>query len=367
MIPFLDLKSTYEELKDKIDKSVSTSLDSGWYILGPEVESFEREYAKFTEVDHCIGVGNGLDAIVLSLKAIGVGEGDEVIVPSNTYIATWLAVNIVGAQPVPVEPDPKTYCINPSLIEKSITPQTKAILPVHLYGHPAALNELKTICSKFNLKLIEDAAQAHGSTFNNKPIGGHGDMVAWSFYPGKNLGAFGDGGAITTNDSILADKLRALRNYGSFEKYINIHKGINSRLDPIQASILRIKLTKLKEWNCRRANIASIYKEGLANLPLKLPQEREGVTHAWHLYVIQTARRDELQEYLNNSGIGTLIHYPIPPFRQKAYKEYLIRANEWPIADKLANEVLSLPIGPHLSIENAHYIVETVKRFFNEH
>lgn len=365
MIPFLDLKSTYVELKTEIDAAVSSQLNSGWYILGPEVEDFEAQFSRFVGASHCVGVGNGFDALVLALRALGIGPGDEVVVPSNTYIATWLAVSMVGATPVPVEPDPVTHCIDPQRIEEVLSPRTKALMPVHLYGHPADIAALTSLCARHGLRMIEDAAQAHGAAMHNRRVGSSGDIVAWSFYPGKNLGAFGDGGAITTNDPQLAKRVAILRNYGSSEKYVNVEKGVNSRLDPLQAAVLGVKLRHLLEWNARREAVAQRYATRLCGLPLGLPTTQIGATHAWHLYVVSTSERDALQEHLSSAGIGTLIHYPIPPFRQDAYREFLPRAAQWPIADRLAREVLSLPMGPHLSLAQADAVADAVIDFFS--
>lgn len=365
MIPFLDLKSTYVELQTEIDAAVTRLLNSGWYILGPEVEVFEAEFSKFVGAAHCVGVGNGLDALVLALRALNIGPGDEVIVPSNTYIATWLAVSMVGATPVPVEPDLATYCLDPQRVEAALSVRTKALMPVHLYGHPADIDALARICDRHGLKMIEDAAQAHGAGLHGRRVGNSGNIVAWSFYPGKNLGAFGDGGAITTNDPQLAKRISILRNYGSSVKYVNIEKGVNSRLDSLQAAVLRVKLQYLLEWNARREAIAQRYATRLRGLPLGLPTTQSGATHAWHLYVVTTPERDALHAHLNNAGIGTLIHYPIPPFRQEAYREFLPQATQWPIADCLAREVLSLPIGPHLSLPQADAVADAVVDFFS--
>lgn len=361
MIPFLDLKATYEELKPQIDDAVAGVLSSGWYILGEEVERFEQDFAEWTMSDHCVGVANGLDALILALKAIGVGPGDEVIVPANTYIATWLAVTQNGAVPVPVEPDPATHCIDPARVEAAITPRTKAILPVHLYGHPADMPALLTIAKAHNLRIVEDAAQAHGAAIAGQRIGAHGDIVAWSFYPGKNLGAYGDGGAITTNDPELAQAIKVLRNYGSRVKYVNDVQGVNSRLDPMQAAVLRIKLSVLSSWNDRRAAIANHYNSAFEGLPIRLPVCAADAVHAWHLYVIQSPERQDLQARLRSRGVETLIHYPIPPFRQKAYESFADRASAWPESDRLANEVLSLPIGPHLSLDQARTVAAAVR------
>jgi len=295
-IPFLDLKAAYSELQPEIDEAVKRVLESGWYILGKEVDEFEREYAAFCEAKYCVGLANGLDALHLGLLALGVKEGDEVIVPSNTYIATWLAVSHCGATPVPVEPNESTYNIDPALIEAAITPRTKVILPVHLYGQPADLDPILAIARKHGLKVLEDGAQAHGARYKGKRIGAHGDIVAWSFYPGKNLGAYGDGGAVTTNDAEIADNIRQLRNYGSHIKYINDIKGFNSRLDPMQAAILSVKLKVLDDWNARRTNIANRYHDELVNSGLMLPFTPDWAEPVWHLYVVQHPKRDTLQK-----------------------------------------------------------------------
>ena len=352
-IPFLDLRAAYLELKDEIDSAVARVLDSGWYILGEEVEAFEAEYATFCEAEHCVGVGNGLDALTLALRALGIGAGDEVIVPSNTYIATWLAVSAVGATPVPIEPIEATYNIDPGRIEAAITPRTKVILPVHLYGQPADMDPILAIADKHGLAVVEDAAQAHGARYKGRRIGAHGDIVCWSFYPGKNLGAMGDGGAITTNRADLAERVRMLRNYGSREKYVNEVRGVNSRLDPIQAAVLRVKLKHLDEWNGRRARLARQYSEALADTDLILPHVPEWAEPAWHLYVVRSKERDILQARLADAGIGTLIHYPIPPHMQQAYADAVFREEDFPLARQLAAEVLSLPMSGHPSPNTA--------------
>jgi dTDP-4-amino-4,6-dideoxygalactose transaminase len=312
-VPFLDLRAAYLELKPEIDAAIARVLDSGWYILGPEVEAFEVEWAEYCGASHAVGVGNGLDALTLALRALEIGPGDEVIVPSNTYIATWLAVSAVGATPVPVEPDEGTYNINPALIPAAITPRTKALLPVHLYGQPADLDPILAIARQHNLAVVEDAAQAHGARYKGQRIGAHGDVVCWSFYPGKNLGVLGDAGAITTNRADLADRIRVLRNYGSREKYVNEVQGVNSRLDPLQAAVLLVKLKVLDEWNDRRRNIATLYNQGLAGSGMSLPYVPKWADPVWHLYVIRTPGRVALQVRLTEAGIGTMIHYPIPP------------------------------------------------------
>lgn len=360
-IPFLDLSAAYRELKPEIDAAVARVLESGWYILGQEVEAFEAEWALYCQAAHAIGVANGLDALHLSLLAMGVGQGDEVIVPSNTYIATWLAVSHCGATPVPVEPLDTTYNIDPARIEAAITPRTKVILPVHLYGQPANLDPILDIARKHGLRVLEDAAQAHGACYKGQRIGAHGDAVAWSFYPGKNLGALGDGGAVTTNDAELADRINVLRNYGSREKYVNEVQGFNSRLDSVQAAVLRVKLQRLDDWNGRRKAIAARYLEALGGFDCKeaagrpvenkiiAPSVPDYADPVWHLFVVRHPNRDYLQKQLADTGIGTMIHYPITPHLQKAYAMTGFLGTNYPIAERMAKEVLSLPMGPQLA------------------
>ena len=360
MIPFLDLKAPHVELREEIDAAIARVLDSGWYVLGPEVDAFEADYAAFCDAKYAVGVANGLDALHLALRAMDVGVGDEVIVPSNTYIATWLAVSQCGAVPVPVEPDPATHNIDPALIEAAITPHTKVILPVHLYGQPADMDPILAIARKHGLRVLEDGAQAHGARYKGKRLGAHGDAVAWSFYPGKNLGALGDGGAVTTNDDALADRLRVLRNYGSRVKYVNEVQGYNSRLDPLQAAVLRVKLAHLDAWNARRAALAQIYLDGLRDTSLVLPHVPDWAEPAWHLFVVRHPRRNNLQQALAEAGIGSLIHYPIPPHRQQAYSDATFPADVFPLASRLADEVLSLPMGPHMSAEQATKVSEVL-------
>lgn len=364
MIPFLDLKATYTELKPELDAAINRVLESGWYIFGEEVDAFEQEYATYCEAKYCVGVANGLDALHLALLALGVGEGDEVIVPSNTYIATWLAVSQCGATPIPVDPDAQTYNIDPMRIEAAITPRTKVILPVHLYGQPADMDPILAIARKHDLKVLEDGAQAHGARYKGKRLGAHGDVVAWSFYPGKNLGAFGDGGAITTNDPEIAERIRVLRNYGSRVKYVNDVRGFNSRLDPIHAAALRVKLKVLDTWNKRRAEIANRYQIELKDSGLTLPFVPEWAEPAWHLYVVQHQHRDTFQKKLGEAGIGTLIHYPIPPHLQQAYASVGFTQGQFPIAEKIANQCLSLPIGPHLDHASASSVISTCLKEF---
>jgi dTDP-4-amino-4,6-dideoxygalactose transaminase len=359
-IPFIDLQGPYNELKSEIDTAIQRVLESGWYILGEEVEAFEASYASYCEAEHCVGVANGLDALFLALKAMDVGPGDEVIVPSNTYIATWLAVSRCGAIPVPVEPREYTYNIDPDKIESRITEATKAIIPVHLYGQPADIDPIMALARKYNLKVLEDAAQAQGAKYKGVRIGGHGDPVAWSFYPGKNLGAIGDGGAVTTNDPTLAERIRVLSNYGSKVKYENEMQGFNSRLDPIQAAVLAVKLKFLDEWNTRRRAIASIYTEKLSETGLVLPHTPEWTETVWHQYVVRTNDRDKLQKNLAHAGVATMIHYPIPPHRQGAYTDRGSTLGDFPIAENMADEILSLPIGPHLKAAQQEQVVNNM-------
>lgn len=362
MIPFLDLKAGYAELKAEIDTAIQRVLASGRYILGSEVEAFEQEYAAYCGTSHAVGVANGLEALHLTLLAMGVGAGDEVIVPSNTYIATWLAVSQCGARPVPVEPVEGTYNLDPTLIEAAITPHTKVILPVHLYGQPADLDPILAIAGKHGLRVLEDAAQAHGARYKGKRIGSHGDAVAWSFYPGKNLGALGDAGAVTTNDNEIADYLRMLRNYGSRMKYVNEVRGFNSRLDPIQAAVLRVKLKQLDTWNARRDRIAHRYIEGLDEARLTTPLMPAWAKSAWHLFVIRSKHRTSLQQQLSDASIGTLIHYPIPPHKQLAYIDSQLAPDSLPLACRLADEVLSLPMGPHLTDTQVDRVIDAVRK-----
>jgi dTDP-4-amino-4,6-dideoxygalactose transaminase len=359
-VPFLDLGAAYRELQFEVDSAISRTLNSGYYIGGPEVENFEADFATYCGAAHAVGLANGLDALHLALLALGVGAGDEVIVPSNTYIATWLAVSQCGATPCPVEPDARTYNINPALIEAAITSRTKAILPVHLYGQPADMDPILVIAREHGLKVLEDGAQAHGARYKGKRIGSHSDVVAWSFYPGKNLGAFGDGGAITTNDAEIADRIRVLRNYGSRQKYVNEVKGYNSRLDPLQAAALSVKLKVLDTWNSRRAAIAKNYQIELADLGLQLPFVPDWATPAWHLFVVLNSQRDALRKKLGDAGIGTLIHYPIPPHLQQAYATANYAPKQFPIAENIANQCLILPIGPHLDVAGLSAVIKTM-------
>lgn len=356
-IPFLDVPAIYAELREEIDAAVRSVMVSGAYILGPEVTAFEQEFAAYCTTAHAVGVGNGLDALRLILLGYGVGPGDEVIVPSNTFIATWLAVSQVGASPVAVEPDPLTHNITTQTIEPALSEHTRAIIPVHLYGQPADMDGIVALGRHHGIPVIEDAAQAHGARYKGRRAGSLGDAAAFSFYPGKNLGALGDAGAITTDDDELAERVRMLRNYGSRRKYHHDLPGLNSRLDSLQAAVLRIKLTRLDEYNDRRRAVAAQYLGDLRG-PLDLPVVPESCEPVWHLFVVRHANRDTLQSRLAEAGVETIIHYPIPPHRTGAYRA--MAGAELPVADRLADEVLSLPIGPHLPLAAAASVVEAV-------
>jgi dTDP-4-amino-4,6-dideoxygalactose transaminase len=363
-VPFLDLKAAYGELAGELNEAAGRVLASGHYILGPEVEAFEAEFAALCGAAHCVGVADGLDALHLILRAMDVGPGDEVIVPSNTYIATWLAVSYAGATPVPVEPDGRTYNLDPARLEAAITPRTKAVMPVHLYGQPADMDPINEIAARRRIRVIEDAAQAHGALYRGRPAGSLGHVAGFSFYPGKNLGAMGDGGAVVTSDAALADRVRVLRNYGSRVKYYNEAKGFNSRLDELQAALLRVKLRRLGEWNDRRRAAARLYADALAGVPgLALPFVPDYADPVWHLYVVRHADRDALQQHLSAEGVGTLIHYPVPPHLQEAYGELGLGPGSLPVAEAMAREILSLPMGPHLAAEESNYVVARVQSF----
>ncbi|WP_020183335.1 DegT/DnrJ/EryC1/StrS aminotransferase family protein [Methylotenera sp. 1P/1] len=364
MIPFLDLKAAYHALAKELDEAVLRASRSGWYIGGPEVEAFEAAFAQYTHTQHCVGVGNGLDALTLALRALDIGPGDEVIVPSHTFIATWLAVSAVGATPVPVEPASGQYIITATDIAPYITSRTKAIMPVHLYGMPADMPAICDLAKQHGLYVVEDAAQAHGAAIQGQRIGSHGDVVAWSFYPGKNLGALGDGGAVTTQNPAIAKRIRQLGNYGSAVKYYNDELGVNSRLDSIQAAVLTVKLKYLDAWNARRQTIAARYQAALADLPLTLPITPTGANPVWHLYVVATAQRAALQQHLTQSGVQTLIHYPVPPHKQQAYQHSPVAQTNYPLAEQYAQQTLSLPIGPQLSDAEVETTIAAVRAFF---
>jgi dTDP-4-amino-4,6-dideoxygalactose transaminase len=360
-IPFLDLGPTYLASKPRIDAALLRVAASGWFLLGKELAAFESAYARYCGAAHSAGVANGLDALYLALRALGVGPGDEVIVPSNTYIATWLAVSQCGATPVPVEPDPATYNIDPMRIEAAITSRTRAVLPVHLYGQPADMDSINAIAARHGLGVLDDCAQAHGASYKGRRVGSLSRISAWSFYPGKNLGAMGDGGAVTTDDATLDDTVRVLRNYGSRVKYHNEVKGVNSRLDEIQAAVLDAKLPDLDRVTNERRVIAMKYLQALQGLPLVLPHVPEWAAPAWHLFVVRHPDRDRLQARLAERGIGTLVHYPVPPHRQPAYAEFGWTKGSFRIAEKIHSEVLSLPLWPGMSCEQVNRVIEVVR------
>lgn len=363
-VPFLSFEGMNSRIRPEIMTAFEQFFDKSWYVMGEKLTTFEQEYAAFNKVDHAVGISNGLDALHIALKVCGVGEGDEVIVPSNTYIATLLAVSYVGGTPVLVEPDSETYNIDPAAIRKAITPKTKAIMPVHLYGQACSMDEIMAIAAECNLQVIEDNAQAHGAAFNGRLTGSFGHINGTSFYPGKNLGALGDGGAITTNDAALAEKAAMLRNYGSRKKYYNEEIGFNMRLDECQAAFLSVKLQYLNEWTAQRRAIADQYNAALAGTSeLILPKVADGATHVYHLYVVRTERREALQQYLSERGIGTLIHYPVPPHLQQAYASLGFKKGAFPIAEALADTCLSLPLWPGMSAEQVQYTADTIKAF----
>ena len=364
-IPFLSFDKTNDIIRSEMSAAFNDVFESKWYILGDKVKQFENEYASYNEVKYCVGTSNGLDALHLSLKAAGVGSGDEVIVPSNTFIATLLAISYVGATPVLVEPDPATYNIDPVKIEAAITSRTKVIMPVHLYGQCCEMKEIMAVASKHNLFVIEDNAQAQGSSHFGKLAGSFGNINGTSFYPGKNLGALGDAGAITTNDEDLAKKITVLRNYGSEKKYHNEVVGYNMRLDELQAALLSVKLKYLATWTAERQQIADWYNAALSGVAdIVLPVVANGATHVYHLYVVRVQRRNELQEYLQQNGIGTLIHYPVPPHLQQAYSHLGFKVGDFPIAEEIAKTCLSLPIWPGLKNQEVVFISEQIKKFF---
>lgn len=365
MIPFLNLTSINLKYQNELTDAFIKSLNSGWFIMGEELAAFEKEFAAYCNTQRCIGVANGLDALYISLKTLGISKGDEVIVPSNTYIATWLAVTMTGATPVPVEPRIETYNINPDLIEEKITLHTKAIMPVHLYGQPCEMDAILKIANKYNLYVIEDNAQAQGATYNGKITGSFGIMNGTSFYPGKNLGALGDGGAITTSNSELAIKAATFRNYGSQKKYYNEIQGINSRLDEIQAAFLRIKLKYLNEDNTQRRKIAGLYTSVLSDVGAVItPVVAEGAIPVYHLYIIRTTHRDKLAEHLKKDGIGSMVHYPLPPHMQVAYRDLKYRRGDFPVAEKIADQCLSLPLWPGMTEEQVETICNSINSFY---
>lgn len=361
MIDFLPLKHSYTEIKDEINSAIKRVLESGRYIGGNEVSAFETLWSKYCNSRYCVGCSNGLDSLILTLIALNIKEGDEVIVPAHTFIATWLSVKAVGAKIIPIEPDPDTFNLDISKLIPLISTKTKAIIAVHLYGQPANLTKLKEVAKYFNLYLIEDAAQAHGAKFNGETIGCHSDAVCWSFYPGKNLGAIGDAGAVTTNSFELQENIRKIQNYGSTKKYHHDTFGFNKRLDPIQAAILSVKLSHLDEWNLRRLLIANRYLTEIKNKKITLPKIVPKSTSAWHLFVVKTKNRDLFQNLLREHDIETIIHYPIPPHRQKAFVEY--SNHNLPVTENLSTSILSLPISPHHSTDEISKIINVVNSF----
>ncbi|HEY4381885.1 MAG TPA: DegT/DnrJ/EryC1/StrS family aminotransferase [Acidobacteriaceae bacterium] len=363
-VTFLDLKLPYQELKEELDVACARVLESGRYILGDEVEAFEAEFGEYCQTSHCVSVANGLDALTLALKACGIGPGHEVLVPANTYIATWLAISHAGATPVPVEPHIATYNIDPNELAKSLTPRTRAIMVVHLYGQTAAMDDILQFARRNNLRVVEDASHAHGASCSGRRAGSLSDAAAFSFYPTKNLGAFGDAGAVTTNDPDIAERIRVLRNYGSQKKHFNSVRGYNSRLDPLQAAFLRVNLRHLDEWNLRRQKIASLYLNELCTAQnCILPTVPEWAEPVWHQFVIRHPLRDQLIEHLNSRGIETAIHYPIPPHRSEAYSDQTFAAGSLPRTEELAATVLSIPIHPHLDPESAQKVSRAILEF----
>lgn len=360
-IPFLDVRSSYIELKEELDAAFQRVMESGKYINGQELKSFEREFALYCGAKYCVGVANGLDALRLALGGFSIGDGDEVIVPAHTFIATWLAVSSVGAKLIPVDINDKTFNLDPDKVEEAVTPSTKAIIPVHLYGQPADMDAIQTIADKHNLLVVEDAAQAHGAYYKKNRVGSLGDVAAFSFYPGKNLGAYGDGGAVVTNNSEVVKHIRMLCNYGSHEKYKHEAKGANSRLDEIQAAFLRIKLRKLDEWNERRREVSRIYSEYLSSIPdLITPFVPDWANPVWHLYVIRHPDRGRIIRALEKEQIGVLIHYPIPPHMTNAYKGLARPRHRFEITEAISGEIVSLPIGPHISPKEVAHILEVL-------
>lgn len=363
MIKFNDLLAENKLIEKEIKKTINNVVDSGWYILGNEVEKFEEEFADYCNTKYCVGVGNGLEALHLILRAYDIGEGDEVIIPANTYIATALAVSYTGAKPVLVEPNERTYNINPDLIKEKINSKTKAILPVHLYGQPADMDPINKIANQYDLKVVEDAAQAHGALYKGKKAGSLGDAAGFSFYPTKNLGALGDAGAVTTNNKKLAEKIRTLRNYGSHKRYYNKYKGFNSRLDEMQAAILRVKLKYLDKWNNERKEMSYSYIDNINNEDIILPYVPNWADPAWHLFVVRTEERDKIQNYLLEKEIKTKIHYPVPLHLQEAYDEIFLKEGDFPISEKLSKDILSLPFWIGLKTEKINFICGIIEEF----
>jgi dTDP-4-amino-4,6-dideoxygalactose transaminase len=362
-IPFLNFQPMHEQIRSEMHQAFSDVYDSYWYVMGEKLQTFEASYAKHNQTKYCVGVSNGLDALILALQALNIGKGDEVIVPSNTYIASVIAITTVGATPVFVEPRMDTYNINPELIEQKITKRTKAIMPVHLYGQACEMDYIMKLAEAYDLYVVEDNAQAHGSSYNGKLTGSFGHANGVSFYPGKNLGALGDAGAVTTNKEEIAERIKALRNYGSLKKYHNDYVGLNRRLDELQAALLSVKLQHLNSWTQERKEIAEAYNEILVGSNLILPKLASNADHVFHLYVVRTSKREELQEYLNKKGVGTLIHYPIPPHLQKAYKYLGYKIGDFPIAEELANTSISLPLWVGIKKNQLEIVSDLIAKF----
>lgn len=364
-IPYLSFEYQHSLMKEEFKAACEQVIDSNWFIMGDSLKVFEEKYAKLSNTAYAVGVANGLDALILSLKALNIGVGDEVIVPANTYVASWLAVSAVGAIPIPVEPDIQTYNIDVNKIENKITAKTKAILPVHLYGLPCKMDAIMEIAKKHNLYVVEDNAQSHLATYNGKITGSFGDLNATSFYPGKNFGALGDAGAVTGNNQELMRMVKVLRNYGSEKKYYNQVKGLNSRLDEMQAAFLTVKLKYIAKLTDQRKEIAKKYDKGLSNIDgLILPYVNEGATHVYHIYLVRTAKRDELMQHLQDAGVSTFIHYPLPPHLQEAYKEFEYKTGDFPLTEEIANTCLSIPLYPGLKDDEIEHIIQSIKSFF---
>lgn len=358
-VPFLDLSFAYSLIKEEVDEAYHRVMNNGWFIMGPELETFESAFAAYSGTKHCIGTGSGLEALHLGLRAKSIGEGDEVIVPAHTFVATWLAVSQCGATPVPVSCLNDTYNIDPQKIEAAVTPKTKAIMPVHLYGQTADMDPINAIAEKHGLFVIEDAAQSQGALYKGRPSGSLGHAAATSFYPGKNIGAFGDGGALVTDDDELAARLRRLRNYGSVVKYEHLEAGYNSRLDELQAAFLSVKLKHLNAWNSKRQKIAVLYQDAFKDTSLTIPFVPEWSDPVWHLYIIRTKERAKLQAWLEEKGVGTAVHYPIPPNKQKCYAELKLQ-DRFEQENSMANEVLSLPLSPFMTEDQVSYVIDSI-------
>ncbi len=363
-IKYLDLQAQYQSIKSEIDTAIQKVLDSSAYVLGPAVSEFESAFAEYCGTKFAIGVNSGTSALTLALRALDIGPGDEVITAANTFIATAAAIEHAGGRPVLVDVDPETRNMDPVLLKMAITSRTRAIIPVHLYGRPADMDPILQLAARHDIAVLEDAAQAHGARYKGAKAGSIGRMAAFSFYPGKNLGAYGEAGAVTTDDSEVDRKVRMLRDHGSDKKYVHDVLGYNARMEGIQGAVLKVKLAHLDRWNAERNRVARLYNQLLTNLPIKLPSFEDDIEQVFHLYVIETEQRDQLQKYLGEQGVPSLIHYPIPIHRQKAFDHLDHRAGDFPITEKLSDEILSLPIYPEMSDEQVTFVAEKVKAFF---